>query len=292
MKTLNIVTLLLFVAVTVAVMLLDTPTTRQIQARVLSIFSPFVHASAVVERSTGQVLEPSINPKELKRENDKLRLEVQTLRVLTRNHDELVTENNQLRSMIGYKERSPFKHLVAAHVIKRSAATWWGTLIVDKGTDDGVTSDSPVVTDAGLVGKTSRVTKNMSEIILLTDDRCRLAALVEDTREKGISYGEMGGSEIMPDLHLKFMNKNAPIVVGTRVLSSGDGGVFPAGLLLGTVKRFENKEIGGECVVRPAVDFTRLSDVFIIGMERIAKAEPAAMPVAVPVAEPQVTVPQ
>jgi rod shape-determining protein MreC len=275
MKTLNIVTLLLFLAVTVAVLTLDTPTTRAIQAKVLGAFSPFVNASAAVEKSTGQVLEPQLNPRELKRENDRLRLEVQTLRVLTQQHEEIVAENNQLRGMVGYKERAPFKHLIAAHVVKRSAATWWGTMIVDKGSDDGVLPDSPVVTDAGLVGKTSRVAKNMSEIILLTDNRCKLAAVVEDTREKGIIEGELGGSEIMPDLRVRYMNKNAPIVVGTRVLSSGAGGVFPANLLLGTVKRFENKEIGGECVVRPAVDFTRLNDVFIIGMEQVQKAATA-----------------
>lgn len=274
MKTLNIVTLLLFIAVSVAVLTLDTPTTRAIQVKVLGIFSPFVHASAAVERSTGQVLEPQLNPRELKRENDRLRQEVQTLRIATQQGEELLAENNRLRAMVEYKERATFKQLIAAHVVKRSASTWWGTMIVDKGSDDGVSPDAPVVTDSGLVGKTSRVTKNMAEIILLTDERCRVAASVEDTREKGILSGELGGSEIMPDLRLKFLGKNAAIVVGTRVLSSGDGGVFPANILLGTVKRFENKEIGGECVVRPAVDFTRLNDVFIVGIEQVQKATP------------------
>jgi rod shape-determining protein MreC len=274
MKTLNIVTLLLFLAVTVAVLTMDTPTTRSIQAKVLGLFSPFIHASAAVERATGQVLEPDINPRELKRDNERLRLELQTSRVLTQRYEEVVAENNQLRSLVGYKQRAPFKNLIAAKVVKRSSSTWWGTLIVDKGSEDGVIADTPVVTDAGLVGKTSRVAAHMTEIILLTDERCRVAAAVEDTREKGILSGELGGSEIMPDLRLRYMNKNAAIIVGTRVLSSGDGGVFPANLLLGTVKRFENKEIGGECVVRPAVDFSRLNDVFIVGIEEVVKATP------------------
>jgi rod shape-determining protein MreC len=272
MKTLNIVTLLLFLAVTVAVLMLDTPITRSIQAKVLGIFSPFIHASAAVERATGQVLEPDINPRELKRENERLRLEVQTLRVLTQRHAEVVAENNQLRDLVAYKKRAVFKNLIAAKVVKRSVGSWWGTLIVDKGSEDGVLPDTPVVTDAGLVGKTSRVAANMTEIILLTDERCIVSAKVENSREKGMLAGELGGTEIMPDLRLKYLTKNAAILPGIKIFSSGDGGVFPANLLLGTVKRFENKELGGECVVRPAVDFSRLNDVFIVNQEEVGKA--------------------
>jgi len=265
MKTLNLIALLLFVAACVAVMMLDTPTTRAVQSKVMAIFAPFIHASATVENTTTRAISAEIDPKELLRETVALRLKVQKLTILSQRHDELLEENNKLRNMVGYRERSPFKDLIAARVIKRSASTWWNSMIIDKGSADGIAPDRAVLTDVGLVGKTGRVSPHVSEVILLTDELCRVAAVIEGTREKGILSGERGALELTPDLRLRFLSRNAPIAPGTNVISSGDGGVFPSRLLLGRVKLFENKDISGEAVVETAVDFSKLEDVFIVG---------------------------
>jgi rod shape-determining protein MreC len=265
MKTLNLIALLLFIAASVAVFMLDTPTTRTVQSKVMAIFAPFMHASATVENTTSRAIAEDIDPKELLRETEALRLKVQKLTILSQRHDELLEENNKLRNMIGYRERSPFKDLIACRVIKRSAATWWSTLIIDKGSADGVAPDRAVLTDVGLVGKTGKVSPHVSEVILLTDELCRVAAVIDGTREKGILSGERGSLENTPDLRLRFLSRNAPIAPGTNVISSGDGGVFPSGLLLGRVKLFENKDISGEALVETAVDFTKLEDVFVVG---------------------------
>ena len=264
MKTLNVIALLLFLAATAAVLTLNTPATTAVQAKVMTVFSPFIPASATVQTQTTQAIAPEINPKELQRDNEKLRLEVQKLRIINQRREELLEENNKLRQLNGYKQRAPFKNLIAAHVIKRSAATWWNTIIIDKGSNDGIATDSPVVTDIGLVGKTGRVSPTFSEVVLLTDELCRVASMVEGTREKGILTGERGGGEMKPDLRLRFLSRNAAILPGSNVYSSGDGGVFPAKLLLGKVKRFENQEISGEAVVEAAVDFSVLEDVFVV----------------------------
>ena len=264
MKTLNVIALLLFIAATAAVLTLKTPATKALQAKVMTIFSPFIRASATMQSTTTKAIAPEINPKELQRDNERLRLENQNLRIVNQRQNELFEENNKLRQLAGYKLRAPFKSLIASHVIKRSAATWWNTMIIDKGSDDGITTDSPVVTDVGLVGKTGRVSKTVTEIILLTDELCRVAAMVEGTREKGILTGERGGGDMKPDLRLRFLSRNAAIQPGINVYSSGDGGVFPAKLLLGKVKRFENQEISGEAVVEAAVDFSVLEDVFVV----------------------------
>lgn len=271
MKTLNLIALSVFMAATIAVLTLDTPTTRAVQAKVLAIFAPFIHASGTVQDTTSEAAAPDVDPKELMRYNEQLKLEVAKLKILSQRHDELLEENNRLREMVGYKMRAPFKQLIAAHVIKRSAAMWWNTLIIDKGSEDGIEPDRAVLTDAGLVGKTGRVTANMAEVVLLTDELCRVAAMVEGTREKGILSGERGAFTSTPDLRLRFLSRNGEIAPGMNVLSSGDGGVFPAKLLLGRVKIFENKDIAGEAVVEPAVDFSKLEDVFVVGTD-VARA--------------------
>jgi rod shape-determining protein MreC len=271
MKTLNLIALSVFMAATIAVLTLDTPTTRKVQGRVLAIFAPFIHGSGAVQDTTSKAAAPDVDPRELMRYNEQLKLEVAKLKILSQRHDELLDENNRLREMVGYKMRAPFKNLVAAHVVKRSAAMWWNTLIIDKGTEDGIESDRAVLTDSGLVGKTGRVSPNMAEVILLTDELCRVAAMVEGTREKGILSGERGAFVNTPDLRLRFLSRNGEVAPGMNVISSGDGGVFPAKLLLGRVKIFENKDIAGEAVVEPAVDFSKLEDVFVVGTD-VARA--------------------
>jgi rod shape-determining protein MreC len=159
--------------------------------------------------------------------------------------------------------------MTAAKVIRRRSSAFWNSLIIDKGSLDGIGTDSPVITSVGLVGKTSILAPRMTEVILLTDEMCRVSAKVEGTLEQGILAGERAALEVRPELHLRFLSRNANINAGASVYSSGEGGVFPPDLLLGRVKRFENREISGEAIVEPAVDFSSLDHVFVIEMQAV-----------------------
>ena len=109
---------------------------------------------------------------------------------------------------------------------------------------------------------------HMAEVILLTYEMCKVSAKIEGSLEQGIVSGERGGFDMRPDLRLRYLNKNALVSPGASVVSTGEGNVFPAGLLIGRVKRFENKDISGEAVVEPTVDFANLEYVFIVEMQR------------------------
>jgi len=271
MKKLNLLALLLFVAGLVAVFTFDTATTRQIQARVLSLLSPFIHSSAAMEQAASTALAPQVNVTELKRDYDEQRIQLERLRIIQQKFNQSNEENATLRQLIGFKQSAPFK-MTAAKVIRRSSSTWWNSLIIDKGSMDGIGTDSPVITSVGLVGKTSTLAPHMAKVILLTDETCRVSAVVEGTKEQGILMGERAALEVRPELHLRFMNRNVNINAGAGVYSTGEGGVFPADLLLGRVKRFENREISGEAIIEPAVDFSTLDYVFVIEMQVAAPA--------------------
>jgi rod shape-determining protein MreC len=278
MKKLNILALLIFVAGLVAVFTFDTATTRQIQSRVMSLLSPFIHSSAAMEQAAETAVAPQVNPVELKRENDEQRVQLERLRIIQQKYNQIIEENAKLRQIIEFKQSAPFK-MTAAKVIRRSSSTWWNSLIIDKGSLDGIGTDSPVITSVGLVGKTSTLAPHMAKVILLTDEMCRVSAKIEGTLEQGILAGERAALEVRPELHLRFLNRNSNINAGAGVYSSGEGGVFPADLLLGRVKRFENREISGEAVIEPAVDFSTLDYVFVIEMQ---VAEPTPEPAPTP----------
>lgn len=285
MKPLNLIALLAFLAVSVGMLLLNKSKSRELQDKVMTVFSPFIHASATVDKEIVSNNAVVGDPVQMMRDNEKLQIEVQRLRIITKKYDELMDENGRLRKQLDYRQGSPFK-LTAARVVKRSAGTWWNTLVIDKGSLDGLGTDSPVITDVGLIGKTGKLSPHMAEVILLTDELCRVSAYIEGTREKGILAGERGGTDLRPDLRLRFLSRNAVINVGANVYSSGDGGVFPPGLHLGKVKRFENREISGEAVVEPVVDFETIDHLFVVEMQKAEVAPVAPAAEAIQKAEP------
>lgn len=267
MKPLNLLALLLVVTAAVALMI-KKDRARKVQDSVMTALSPFIHASEGVDKALQGGGEVTGDPVQMQRDNERLQMEVQRLRIVTKRHDELMEENSKLRQQLEYKQASPF-NLTAARVVKRSAGTWWNTLVIDKGSLDGLGTDSPVITDVGLVGKTGKLSPHMAEVILLTDELCRVSAYIEGTREKGILSGERGGTDLRPDLRMRYLTRNAVINVGAVVYSTGEGGVFPPGLALGKVKRFENREISGEALVEPVVDFETIDHVFVVAMQKV-----------------------
>ncbi len=105
-------------------------------------------------------------------------------------------ENNKLRAALDYRERSIFR-LIPSQLISRDASTWWNTVTINRGFEDGVDDGSPdarggmgvpmtVITDQGLVGKVMTTGKNDARVLLITDENCKVGAYVEGTREKGI----------------------------------------------------------------------------------------------------------
>jgi rod shape-determining protein MreC len=266
MKKLNVVALLLFFAALVAVFTLKTPQTRAIQTTVMNVLSPFIRMGSHTEHQVQQIVTNPVDVARIQQENESLRREMNRLLIFEQKYHLMLEENNKFRSMLGYRQQSAIK-LTAARVLRRSAANWWTTVIIDKGALDGIGTDSPVITEAGLVGKTGKVAERTAEVILLTDEECRVAARIEGTQAKGILSGERGGFETRPNLRLRFLDRTLKIEPGANIYSSGDGGVFPAGVALGKVKAFELKDISGEAVVDAAVNFGLLEDVFVVHMD-------------------------
>src|SRR5207245_1102987 len=112
----------------------------------------------------------------------------------------------------------------------------------------------------GMVGKTTTVSNTISVVLLVTDENCKVAASVEGTREQGIVSGERIAGGLAPMLDLNFLSKQANLQPGQKAYTSGVGGVFPSGLLIGAVKTFRVRELDGQAKLVPAVDLSKLED--------------------------------
>jgi len=263
MSRTSIVALVLFVAALGYLLSLGAGATRKLQSNVYQLIAPFLSSGAGLQKQITSVRSNLKSLDDLQAENSSLRVENRSLKATNQALRDVEHEVNRLRHALNYRERSVFK-LVPAEVITRDSSTWWRTVTINRGKQDRIESDMPVVTDEGLVGKTTTVSENIAIVLLVSDENCRVAASVEGTREQGIITGERVTGGVTPLLNLNFLSKQANLQPGQKAYTSGVGGVFPPGLLLGTVKEFRVRELDGQAQLTPAVDLTKLEDVFVV----------------------------
>jgi rod shape-determining protein MreC len=234
-----------------------------LKAGVYQLLAPFLTSGSGLQKQITSVRTGLKSLEELERENASLQVENRQLRATNQALRDTEREVNRLRHALNYRERSVFK-LVPAVIVTRDSSTWWRTVTINRGKEDGIEGDMPVVTDEGLVGKTTTVSANISVVLLVSDENCKIATSVEGTREQGIVSGERVTAGLNPLLDLNFLSKQADLKPGQKVYTSGMGGVFPSGLLVGVVKSFRVRELDGQAHLAPAVDLSHLEDVFVV----------------------------
>src|SRR5207253_9158377 len=231
MSRTSIVALVLFVAGLRYLLNLGAGGTRKLQSNVYQYIAPFLSSGASLLKQITSVRSNLKSLDDLQAENSSLRVENRSLKATNQALSGVEHEVNRLRHALNYRERAVFK-LVPAEVVTRDSSTWWRTLTINRGKEDGIEPDMPVVTDEGLIGKTTTVSRAISIVLLVSDENCRVAANVEGTREQGIVTGERVSGTVTPLLELNFLSKQANLQPGQKVYTSGVGGVFPPGLLL------------------------------------------------------------
>lgn len=266
MRPLNLLAFLLFLGGAVWALTRSERSVREIQRTYYTWLTPFLNAGSSLEVKARTFLDEVEHSKKLEVELEAMRTEYDRLRQVEAHSLEIEAENARLRRALDFQKRADFK-ATAARVIRRQPTTWWQTVEIDRGDESGVKVHQPVVADGGLVGKVDRVGEKLSSVILLTDEACLVSVQVEGTPEVGILGGQRGQYEDGPKLRLRFLSLKARISPGTRVFTTGRGGLFPANLLVGTVESVVPGPLDSEALVRPSVDFTDLSTVFLLPMQ-------------------------
>jgi rod shape-determining protein MreC len=263
MSRTSIIALLIFGAVLGYFLSFGPETTQKFKASVYQLLAPFLTGGSGIKKQITSVRTGLKSLDQLEHENAALQVENRELRATNQGLRDVEHEVNRLRHALNYRERSVFK-LIAAEIIARDSSTWWRTITINRGRRDGIETDMPVVTDLGLVGKTTTVSDSISVVLLVSDENCRLAASVEGSREQGIVSGERTTTGLTPLLNLNFLSKQADLKPSQKVYTSGVGGVFPSGLLVGVVKSYRVRELDGQAQLTPAVDLSHLEDVFVV----------------------------
>lgn len=230
----------------------------------LPLFGLAGSAQALTERT-----EKALTPRqellktldELQRENDRFRF--QSLQ-----WTQTFEENAHLRKALGWQPKSPWNRKLA-RVILRDPTDWWRTIQIDLGQRDGVATNMPVLTSEGLIGKVREVAYSRSQVILIGDPNCRVAALVENGKEKGVDGIIAAGSSSILDrsiIELTFVSGQPKLQPGQTVVTSGLSGTYPKGIPIGEVLDFSSVDFGmyTEARVKLAADLNHLDYVWVL----------------------------
>jgi len=236
-----------------------------LEKTIVSILAPVEYAAAKTGYGFRHVTDFFGNLSTVYRDNETLRAQNEQLRQTEFNVAEIMAENARLRAMLDYKKVSPQFSLVTVAVIGRDPGSWTNTIVINGGSNDGIKKDMAVVTSQGLVGNVIQVSANLAKVQLILDPRSAVGVLVQrpESRVAGIIEGN-AAQPLSP--RLKNLARDADVVIGDKIITSGFGGIYPKGLLVGEVVDVVDDEGGlvKHAILKPAVDFDRLEEVAVI----------------------------
>ena len=197
-------------------------------------------------------------------ENGDLRRIISSLREENNRLREGLMSEERIKKLVGWQSEHPYSSLMA-RVYARGPSGWFKTVLVNKGENDGVIKDMPVATSEGVVGRVIEASADTAKVLLIIDANSAVDVIVQRSRAQGIVEGRVEEVCI-----LKYVQKNEEVQVGDKVITSGLGGIFPKGLVVGTVTNVDRKRPGifQYIEVTPTVDLSKLEEVLILREER------------------------
>jgi rod shape-determining protein MreC len=196
--------------------------------------------------------------------------------------EDKTTENSRLREMLGFQAASKYE-LLPCRVVSREPSSWWSSVQINVGDVNNdelykkyhgkytLTSDQPVVSPRGVVGKTGVVSKYVTDVILMVNENCSISATIEGTKDQGIVQGQGNFEEGKPRVKVTYLPKDSQVTTNQFAVTSGLGPYFPAGLRLGTVievppvkNEYPTFGLYREAVIEPTADLNQLDELFIV----------------------------
>ncbi|MBI3941954.1 MAG: rod shape-determining protein MreC [Chloroflexi bacterium] len=256
------VTLLVLAFLTLAGMALyQTNRLDSAESITLRALLPAGSTLATFGNRISNIYETARNLDSLRQKNVELQERVDALTIENVRLHEAELQNTTLREQLNFRESRRDLKVLSADVIGRDPNNLQQSLLINLGAEDGIKAGMPVITSRGLVGRIIRVGQRSSKILLVNDPSSSVTAMVQGSRATGILDGQIGGP-----LRLTQIPPNDDVRPGDIILTSGLGGNFPKGLIIGQVTSVKHRDVDvfQEAEVQATVDFSRLELVMIV----------------------------
>jgi len=255
-----IVLLLLFALVLMSLRTKQRKGVELFDALLMEISFPFQKAATLVIKTVQGTFQHYVFLVNLERENRMLKEKIAQLQEENHRMNEIKLANERLRQLLQFREKNS-PSMIGAEVIGRDPSFWFKSVMIDKGERDGVKKGMAVISPRGVIGQVLKIAPHYATVLLITDYNSAVDCVVERSRAKAIVEGK-GENRCQ----LKYLLRAEEVAVGDVVVTSGLGGNFPKGLMVGEVKKVDKKGHGvfqyAELV--PSVDMTRLEEVFVV----------------------------
>ena len=263
--------IILIIIVTATVLILmGVSASNRIKASVVEdivgvIISPVQKVFNKMSSGIENLAEFIVDMKLLREQNKELISKIDELEQKEMKIQQLENENARLREMLELKNEHDRYDFLGAYVIAKDPGNWFNTFVIDKGTSHGLKINSAVLTSKGLVGYIYDIGVNRAKVISLIDSKSNVSGIISRTRDVGVVRGDL---ELQREglCKMDYILKDADIIPGDYVETSGLGGIYPKGILIGKVKEVvkEPHEISKHAIIEPAVDFGSLEEVLVI----------------------------
>lgn len=236
-----------------------------ISAGIRTVFAPFESGVARIAGNINDAREFIWEMRGYKEENERLSAEIYELRKESKSVEEYREENDRLRSLLQFQDQLDDYTTVAGQVISYEPNNWYDTIVINRGTNHGVNENSAVITDRGVVGRVTACGANWAEVSSVLNADNSIGTRLTRTGEVAVVEGDsaLGAQGFCK---MSFIDKDASIIIGDILETSGSGDVYPAGLSVGSITEINRDSTGmlQYAVVQPAVDLSQLQEVLII----------------------------
>lgn len=230
-----------------------------------TIFTPLQKLSATISENLGELSVSFESASVYEEENKELKKELEEYRKKLADYNEMKKKVDSYEEFYGIKKQNPDFEFSYGSVLSRDAADAYGSFTLNVGSKDGIEVDDPVIYGEYVVGIVKKVNFSTCVVYTLIDPRVNIGALESGTRE----YGYVSGDATLYKsglCKLSGLDASTSVVGGGIVCTSGAGGVFPDGLLIGQVKSVHNDDVsaGFYAEIKPFAELSKISDVFVI----------------------------
>lgn len=231
-----------------------------IERGMMMAFAPVMKPAARVSGFVEDTWDNYINLVDVRLENLRLRDEIKDLNTRIVTAEETTLANQRLEKLLGMKNTIKIPTL-SVSVVGEDVSSWFRTLLIDRGSSDGIAEGMAVVAADGVVGQIVKVAPTTSRVLLLTDHASGIAATIQRSRARGVVKGKGEGL-----CSLEFTTREEDVKVGDMVITSGIGGVFLKGVPIGEVTMVKRGEYGifQTVTIRPSASISHLEEVLVV----------------------------
>jgi len=261
----NLLLIFFVLASLILIVLNEAGYLEPVEGVILRLISPLQARLATIVETSGGLFRAARDLRDLRQRNEELAEKYAQLLIENVALKEAAQENATLRYFFKFAQQHPGFQLVGGEVrtrvIGRDPSNFLRYLIIDAGETQGVKKGMTVIVPRGLVGRVQSVGSNWAKVLLITDPRSSVSTLIQASRATGQVQGQVGG-----DLVMKYISQEEIVSEGEIVLTSGLGGSFPKGLVIGQVIAVQQRDsdLFQRAMVRPTVDFDRLEMVLVV----------------------------